>query len=75
MPVQHISDNVLQQMNRKITGDKIRKLLDTIKTEIPDVALRTSLIVGFPTETKKDFQQLADFVQDSKKSIRKHRKM
>ncbi|MBO4739006.1 MAG: 30S ribosomal protein S12 methylthiotransferase RimO [Bacteroidales bacterium] len=64
MPVQHISDNVLQQMNRKITGDKIRKLLDTIKTEISDVALRTSLIVGFPTETKKDFQQLTDFVQE-----------
>ena len=64
MPIQHISDDVLQQMNRKITGDKIRKLLDTIKTQIPDVALRTSLIVGFPSETKKDFQQLADFVQE-----------
>ena len=64
IPIQHISDSVLQQMNRKITGDEIRKLLDTIKSKIPDIALRTSLIVGFPNETKKDFQQLADFVQE-----------
>jgi ribosomal protein S12 methylthiotransferase len=64
IPIQHIDDEVLQAMNRKITGDEIRKLIDAIRTKIPDIAIRTSLIVGFPGETKKKFNHLRDFLQE-----------
>ena len=62
MPVQHINNDMLQAMHRHITGEQIRKLIDTIKQKVPDVALRTSLIVGFPGETKAMFKELEDFV-------------
>jgi ribosomal protein S12 methylthiotransferase len=52
-------------MKRKITGDEIRKLLDTIRNKVPDIAIRTSMIVGFPNETKKQFQQLRNFLEES----------
>ena len=51
-------------MNRKTTGTKIRKLIKHIREKIPDVILRTSLIVGFPGETKEEFEELYNFVQD-----------
>lgn len=62
IPVQHINNQILQSMNRKITGEEIIALLDLIKAKVPDVALRTSLIVGFPGETKKMFNELKAFV-------------
>lgn len=62
IPLQHISDPVLKRMNRKSNEESIKTLIEKIKKEIPEVALRTSLIVGFPGETKKDFQKLYDFV-------------
>ena len=62
IPIQHISDTVLKRMNRRTTGKKIEDLLNKIKKEIPDVILRTSLIVGFPGETEEDFQKLYSFV-------------
>jgi len=62
IPIQHISDTVLKKMNRKTTGDRIEKLVNKIKKEIPDVILRTSLIVGFPGETESDFEELHSFV-------------
>ena len=63
IPIQHISDTVLKRMNRKTTGEKIEILIQKIQKEIPEVILRTSLIVGFPGETKDDFEKLYKFVQ------------
>ena len=56
IPIQHISDNVLKMMNRKTTRKDIQNLIQDIRKEILDVVLRTSLIVGFPGETKDDFE-------------------
>ncbi len=66
MPLQHIDDDILQSMGRHITGDEIRRLTDTIRQRIPDIALRTSLIVGYPGETKKKFQSLLSFVKETR---------
>ena len=66
IPIQHISDNVLKRMNRKTTKKDIQNLIEDIRKEIPDVVLRTSLIVGFPGETKDDFEQLLNFVKTAK---------
>jgi len=63
IPIQHIANPVLKRMNRKTTGEKIQKLIEKIKMEIPEVILRTSLIVGFPGETEKDFEELYNFVK------------
>ena len=62
IPIQHISDTVLKRMNRKTTGEKIENLIKKIKKSIPNAMLRTSLIVGFPGETKEDFEKLYNFV-------------
>ncbi len=62
IPIQHISDTVLKRMNRKSTGEQIETLIRKIKKEIPDVVLRTSLIVGFPDEKEEDFRKLYEFV-------------
>lgn len=66
IPIQHISNNILKKMNRKTSKEKIEKLINNIKTKIPNVTLRTSLIVGFPGETKEDFKQLLDFIEYAK---------
>ena len=66
IPIQHISNTVLKRMNRKSNGESIKKLIEKIKLEIPSVMLRTSLIVGFPGETEKDFNELYNFVQETK---------
>ena len=65
IPIQHISDPVLKRMNRKTTGENIRKIIDKIKKEIPNVILRTTLIVGFPGETENDFKKLMKFVSEA----------
>lgn len=64
LPLQHISDRVLKSMKRPSSSSDIRKLLDRIRTEIPEVALRTTFIVGYPEETEEDFQMLMDFVKE-----------
>ena len=64
IPIQHSDDEILTSMRRRITGDEIRKLLDTIRSKVPDIAIRTSLIVGYPGETKKKFNLLRDFLQE-----------
>lgn len=66
IPIQHISDKILKRMNRKTTGEKIEKLIEKIKKQLPDAILRTSLIVGFPGETKEDFTKLKNFVSEAK---------
>lgn len=66
MPIQHISDTVLKRMGRKGNSNQIREVIHKIKTAMPDAILRTSLIVGFPGETEDDFEQLKDFVAETK---------
>ena len=66
MPVQHVADEVLKSMRRGITGRTTRELLRTIKSSVPDIALRTTLIVGYPNESEDDFRQLYDFVEEMK---------
>lgn len=66
IPIQHISNSILKKMNRKNDGESIRKLIKNIRKQIPDVILRTSLIVGFPGESKEDFSQLYEFVKETK---------
>ena len=63
IPLQHISNPVLKRMNRKSNEESIKKLISKIREEIPGVILRTSLIVGFPGETKEDFEKLYNFVE------------
>lgn len=63
IPIQHISDSVLRRMNRRTNGKQIEELINKIKKQIPDVILRTSLIVGFPGETEEDFNKLYEFVK------------
>jgi len=66
LPIQHIDDDILEAMNRKVTGAKIKKVIAQAREIIPGVGLRTSLIVGFPGETKKRFEKLIDFVDEMK---------
>lgn len=65
IPIQHISDHVLKQMKRRSNGQQIRDLVAKLRCEIPDIALRTSLIVGFPGETVDDFTELMHFVEQT----------
>lgn len=66
LPIQHISDEVLKKMNRKSDGNTIRNLISKLRKEIPKVILRTTLIVGFPGETEDNFNELCEFVKESK---------
>lgn len=63
IPIQHISDSVLKRMNRRTNGKQIEELINKIKKQIPNVILRTSLIMGFPGETEEDFNKLYEFVK------------
>ena len=64
IPIQHINDDILTGMHRRISEKEIRKLIDDIRKTIPSIALRTTLLVGFPGESKKIYRQLASFVQE-----------
>ena len=66
IPIQHISDKILKRMNRKTNRNQIENLIANIRNKIPNVILRTSLIVGFPGETKEDFEELNEFVKQTK---------
>jgi ribosomal protein S12 methylthiotransferase len=66
IPVQHIDDRILRSMNRKGTSAFIRKKIAEIRQELPGVALRTSLIVGFPGETEDEFERLLRFVEETR---------
>jgi ribosomal protein S12 methylthiotransferase len=63
MPLQHASANVLKRMKRGANGDIFLKLIERIRRTIPGVAIRTSMIVGFPGETEKDFEELCQFAE------------
>jgi ribosomal protein S12 methylthiotransferase len=66
LPIQHIDDDILKAMNRKVTGAKIKEVIAQARRTISGVALRTSLIVGFPGETPTRFNRLLDFVNETK---------
>jgi ribosomal protein S12 methylthiotransferase len=66
MPIQHFADGVLKRMNRKVTGDEIHKKIATLREKIPNIVLRTSIIVGFPGETEEDFQKLVEGIKKVK---------
>ena len=66
MPIQHIDDKILKAMNRRTTGMQIRALIRDIREAIADVAIRTSIIVGFPGETKPVFNDLLAFIKEAR---------
>lgn len=66
IPIQHISDTVLKRMNRNSNGKSIRNLITKLRKELPNVILRTTVMVGFPGETDKEFQELYNFLQEAK---------
>lgn len=66
IPLQHISDKVLSDMNRNTTKKYTENLLHRIRETIPGIAIRTTLLTGFPTETKEDFNELCQFIKEMK---------
>ena len=66
IPLQHISDSILKSMRRGTTQEKTTKLLKDFRAAVPGMAIRTTLIVGYPGETQEDFNILKDFVQEMK---------
>jgi len=64
IPVQHISDKILKKMNRSISSYKIYKLIEKIRKKIPEIALRTTIITGFPEETEEDFKKIKKFLKE-----------
>ena len=63
MPLQHASDNMLKVMNRQITRAETTQLIEDIRTQIPDIGLRTTMLVGFPGETEQDIEELIEFIK------------
>ena len=66
MPLQHINNDVLKRMNRKMTRQEIETAIGNIRSEIPEAVIRTQFIVGFPGETEEQFQELLKFVEEMK---------
>ncbi|MBI4547793.1 MAG: 30S ribosomal protein S12 methylthiotransferase RimO [Ignavibacteriae bacterium] len=64
IPVQHVSDPVLTSMRRGITSGQLRQLIKDIRAKVPGIRLRTTLIVGYPEEGEKEFEELLEFVQE-----------
>lgn len=66
IPIQHISNPILKKMNRRTNKENIINIIQKIRKQIPNVTLRTSLIVGFPGETRENFEELLEFVKTTK---------
>lgn len=64
MPIQHINNNVLKRMNRKTSKEMITELINKLRKEIPEMIIRTTIIVGFPGETEEEFKELYNFIED-----------
>ncbi|MBW1811886.1 MAG: 30S ribosomal protein S12 methylthiotransferase RimO [Deltaproteobacteria bacterium] len=62
VPLQHVNDKILKSMRRPDTKDKLQRLIEDLRLAMPDIVLRTTLIVGFPGETDRQFEELMDFV-------------
>lgn len=66
IPLQHIADKVLDNMHRNVTGEWTRTLIRTMREKVPGVVLRTTMIVGHPGETKREFNELLEFVKEAR---------
>jgi ribosomal protein S12 methylthiotransferase len=66
IPLQHINNRILKSMKRGLSGDKTRELIDKMRTKVPGIAIRTSMIVGYPGETTEEFNELKEFVRQTK---------
>lgn len=64
LPIQHASDKILRAMHRRDSNQSLRELITKLKAKIPDLVIRTTVMVGFPGETEEDFQELLQFVKD-----------
>ena len=64
MPIQHASDSILRRMGRRTNQEEIRRIVEKLREEIPDIAIRTTLISGFPGETEEDHEELMAFVDE-----------
>lgn len=65
LPIQHINDEILKKMGRKVTHAQIERLIEELRSNIPGLIIRTSVIVGFPGETEKQFDELLQFIEDT----------
>ena len=66
LPLQHINDRILRRMGRRVSRSDVEALLDGLRTRIPHIAIRTTLMVGFPGETDAEFDELHDFVRQTR---------
>jgi ribosomal protein S12 methylthiotransferase len=66
MPIQHASDNILKRMGRRTSKEELVSIIKKLRSNIPDIAIRTTLISGFPGETEEEHQELKEFVQNMK---------
>lgn len=66
VPIQHINDTILERMGRKVSRAQIERLIERLRSAVPDIALRTSIIVGFPGETEAQFKELLAFVRQAR---------
>jgi ribosomal protein S12 methylthiotransferase len=66
LPIQHITDHMLERMRRHTTRQAIETLIETMRMKIPGLALRTTVMVGFPGETEKDFRELLHFIENTR---------
>lgn len=64
LPLQHISTPILKAMRRGVDSDRTRQFVENVRTHVPDIAFRTTFIVGFPGETEEQFEELCDFVRE-----------
>ena len=64
LPIQHINDRILKSMRREGTSKDIREIVETVREKIPDITLRTTCIVGYPTETDAEFEELVSFIEE-----------
>ncbi len=66
IPIQHVNGDILKRMNRKGDSKSLSALIDRIRTKIPEITLRTTLITGFPSETEEQFTEMAEFVKEKR---------
>ncbi|MBO6137357.1 MAG: 30S ribosomal protein S12 methylthiotransferase RimO [Lachnospiraceae bacterium] len=66
IPIQHASNEVLRRMGRRCSREQLEEVINTLRSEIPDIAIRTTLITGFPGESEEDFRQLLSFVEEKR---------
>lgn len=64
LPIQHANDDILKRMGRRTSKNQLEEIIGRLRREIPDIALRTTLITGFPGETKEQHEELMEFVDE-----------